>query len=236
MATAASTRTEAVCSSIWASSWPREPSSILTTRLATSAMSTAPSNSSVRVSWTRAIEVIRRTESSRAATACGWSPSLRAWSRSRDATVWRLFLTRWWTSRMVASRREMTRSRRRSSVASRTSTRAPRRPVSRSSGTTRTSVTAPAASISDSTGRPPAMASATRMAARWGSGWPNGRALVPMRRKAEVALGLANSTRPLASSTTRPSPTLGEAVGSMASTNGKVPVATISSSASAAPR
>ena len=54
-------------------------------------------------------------------------PSRRAWSRSRDATVWRLFLTRWWTSRMVASRREMTRSRRRSSVASRTSTRAPRR-------------------------------------------------------------------------------------------------------------
>ena len=57
-----------------------------------------------------------------------------------------------------------------------------------------------------------------------------------MRRKAEVAFGLANSTRPLASSTTRPSPTRGEAVGSVASTNGKVPAATISSRASAAPR
>ena len=63
-----------------------------------------------------------------------------------------------------------------------------------------------------------------------------GRALVPMRRKAEVAFGLANSTRPLASSTTRPSPTPGDAVGSIASSNRKAPSATISSSASAAPR
>ena len=70
VATAASTRTEAVCSSMWTSSRPSRPSSILTTRRATSAMSCA-------------LELLgeglvdqrdrgdQRTESSRATTAWG---------------------------------------------------------------------------------------------------------------------------------------------------------------------
>ena len=52
-------------------------------------------------------------------------PMRRAWRRSRAATVWRLFFTRWWISRMVASLVTSSRSRRRRSVTSRSSTRAP---------------------------------------------------------------------------------------------------------------
>ena len=43
----------------------------------------------------------------------------RAWSRSSEAIVWRLFFTRWWISRIVASFDTSIRSRRRRSVTSR---------------------------------------------------------------------------------------------------------------------
>ena len=53
------------------------------------------------------------------------SPCARACSRSSAATVCRLFFTRWWISRIVASLLSRARSRRRRSVTSRTSTSAP---------------------------------------------------------------------------------------------------------------
>ena len=53
------------------------------------------------------------------------SCSRRACSRSSAATVCRLFFTRWWISRIVASLVISSRSRRRSSVTSRISTSAP---------------------------------------------------------------------------------------------------------------
>ena len=52
-------------------------------------------------------------------------PIRRACSRSSAATVCRLFFTRWWISRMVASLVTSSRSRRRSSVTSRSSTSPP---------------------------------------------------------------------------------------------------------------
>ena len=52
-------------------------------------------------------------------------PRRRPWSRSSDEMVWRLFFTRWWISRMVASFERSSRSRRRSSEMSRSSTTAP---------------------------------------------------------------------------------------------------------------
>jgi hypothetical protein len=45
---------------------------------------------------------MRLTDSSMATLASADSKR-RAWSRSSDAIVWRLFFTRWWISRIVAS-------------------------------------------------------------------------------------------------------------------------------------
>ncbi len=97
---------------------------IVPSRSAMSSKSTFSSTSWLSVSWTIAIEPTRRTASSSAAFASGESIR-RAWSRSRAATVWRLFFTRWWISRIVASLVTSSRSRRRRSVTSRTSTSAP---------------------------------------------------------------------------------------------------------------
>ena len=77
-----------------------------------------------RISWTRAIDRTRRTDSSMAALASGDS-SRRPWRRSSDEIVCRLFFTRWWISRIVASLDSSSRSRRRSSEMSRRSTTAP---------------------------------------------------------------------------------------------------------------
>ena len=69
---------------------------------------------------------IRRSASSNAIRPWASSASsLRAWRRRRDEIVWRLFFTRWWTSRMVASLVSSSRSRRRRSVTSRTRIAAP---------------------------------------------------------------------------------------------------------------
>ena len=78
------------------------------------------------VSCTSAIDPTRRTASASAASASGAS-SRRACSRSSAATVCRLFFTRWWISRIVASLVMSSRSRRRSSLTSRSSTSAPSR-------------------------------------------------------------------------------------------------------------
>ena len=79
-----------------------------------------------RVSCTTAIAATRRMawlSASRASSEC----VRRAWMRSSDATVCRLFFTRWWISRIVASLVMSSCSWWRSSVTSRQSTIAPTR-------------------------------------------------------------------------------------------------------------
>ena len=83
------------------------------------------------------MEPTRRTASSSADLASAESIR-RAWRRSSAATVWRLFFTRWWISRMVASLVTSSRSRRRRSLTSRTSTSAPIRVPCGRSGIDRT--------------------------------------------------------------------------------------------------
>ena len=105
---------------------------IAPSRSATSSKTTLSSTAWLSVSCTIAIEPTRRTASSSAALASALSIR-RACSRSRAATVCRLFFTRWWISRMVASLVTSSRSRLRRSVTSRTSTSAPiSRPCGRS--------------------------------------------------------------------------------------------------------
>ncbi len=65
-------------------------------RSTSSPRSTSSSRRSVSTSCTAAIARIRFTESSSAFDAS--VPGARAWRRRSDATVWRLFLTRWWIS------------------------------------------------------------------------------------------------------------------------------------------
>ncbi len=72
------------------------------TRSAISSKVTSSSGICARVSCTIAIDPTRRTASSSAARPSG-TRSRRDCSRSSAATVWRLFLTRWWISRIVAS-------------------------------------------------------------------------------------------------------------------------------------
>ena len=74
----------------------RPCTSIARSRSISSARSTSSSRCSVSTSWTAAIARIRLTESVRARR--GSTSGARACSRSSDATVWRLFLTRWWIS------------------------------------------------------------------------------------------------------------------------------------------
>ena len=59
-----------------------------------SSNATSSSMETERVSWTSAIDVTRRMDSSSATRASG-TLTRRACSRSSAATVWRLFLTRW---------------------------------------------------------------------------------------------------------------------------------------------
>ena len=85
---------------------PSEPSS----RSTIPSKSTRSSSDTASVSCTIAIEATRRTDSSSAVRAAGDS-TRRACSRSSAATVCRLFFTRWWISRMVASLLSSCRSR-----------------------------------------------------------------------------------------------------------------------------
>ena len=176
-----------------------------TSRSATSSTSTFSPGVCASVSCTTAIAPTRRTASSSASRASGLSMR-RACSRSSAATVCRLFFTRWWISRIVASLLSSARSRRRISVASRTSTSEPTWRPPRCSGTPRSVTTAP----EFSTSAPPGRAAgghrprAPRRPARGaGPAWPQVRAkstptrsvASPSRWYAERALGLANSTR-----------------------------------------
>ena len=73
-------------------------------------------------SWTTAIERIRLIVSRRISPTSGDSVR-RAWMRSSDAIVWRLFLTRWWISWIIADLIRSSCSLSRSAVTSRTTSR-----------------------------------------------------------------------------------------------------------------
>ena len=103
-----------------------------------------------RISCTSAIDVTRRTDSCSASLA-SVSFIRRPCSRSSAATVCRLFFTRWWISRIVASLLSSWASRRRSSVTSRTRTSAPCSAPD-SSGMARSTTTTPSTSSSSSCG------------------------------------------------------------------------------------
>ena len=141
---------------------------IASTRSATASKATRSSSVSDSVSCTSAMLDTRRTDSSSALRDAG-SVMRRACSRSSAATVCRLFFTRWWISRIVASLPMSCRSRRRSSVTSRTSTRAPRRCPAGTSGIARSSTVAPCASTSLSRGSAKRSAAASAADARGSS-------------------------------------------------------------------
>ena len=93
-------------------------------RSTTSSRLTSSSTDIDSASCTSAIDDTRRTDSINASRPSALLVR-RACSRSSAATVCRLFFTRWWISRMVASLDSSARSRRLTSVTSRISTAAP---------------------------------------------------------------------------------------------------------------
>ncbi len=102
----------AVPSSDMLTGWSGSVSPVVTmsmSRCATLSKATRWPESCERVSCTSAIEEIRRTDSDRASRTSG-ADSRRDCSRSREATVCRLFFTRWWISRIVASLYSSSRS------------------------------------------------------------------------------------------------------------------------------
>jgi hypothetical protein len=112
--------------------------------------------------------------------------------RSSDEIVWRLFFTRWWISRIVASFDRRRRSRRRSSEMSRNSTTAPdTTPCSSSGMQRRSTVTSGPRSSSCVTGPGIANASRTGASSRPNSSSriPSVFAWTPTRCSAETAFG-----------------------------------------------
>ena len=117
------------------------------TRSNTASKSTFWLRPSLSVSCTTAIAATRRiacVSDSRASSEC----ERRAWIRSSDATVCRLFFTRWWISRIVASLVSNSCSWCRSSVTSRHSTMAPTRSPRSRIGIDRSDTVTPRASMS----------------------------------------------------------------------------------------
>ena len=139
--------------------------------------------------------------------------------RSSAATVWRLFFTRWWTSRIVASLVISSRSLRRSSVTSRTRMTAPVRRPSSVSGTARRESVPPRACMSERQAARPMSTSGSDSSTglRDCSTSVDSSARVvpvmspsmPKRWKAERAFGEVHRTTPASSSSTTPSPTRG---------------------------
>ena len=206
------------------------PSSTMRTRGRTISLNgTSSPTSRDSVSCTRAMARMRRTDSSIAPLASGDS-SRRPCSRNSEEIVCRLFFTRWWISRMVASMEVSNRSRRRSSEMSRMSTRAPVTVPSSSSGRQRTrTVTSGPRSISSVTGAPMAKLVRTATSSRPSSlsFMPSALAWTPMRCSADTAFGEAYSTRPSWSSTTAPSPTRGASSEASSAPKGNSPVVSI---------
>ena len=162
------------------------------------------------VSCTSAIARMRRSDSSIAACASG-DCKRRPCNRNSAAIVCRLFLTRWWISRIVASFDMSNRSRRRRSVASRRSTSTPTTSSFSSCGIARRSSDASPRSSSAVTGTRARIAMPTAswlkpMSARCR---PDVYEWMPNRCIALTVLGLAKRTRNSASSTITPSPTRG---------------------------
>jgi hypothetical protein len=166
-------------------------------------MSTFSSTDAASASCTSAIDATRRTDSVSAswASLCGVR---RACRRSSAATVCRLFFTRWWISRIVASLLSSARSRRRTSVTSRTSTSAPLGTPRGCSGSDRSTADAPWPSSSArcegvparaprtcSAASPPSKASSATSRTTVARSTPTSSSLQPSRWKAEAALGLA---------------------------------------------
>ena len=141
--------------------------------------------------------------------------------RSSDATVCRLFFTRWWISRIVASLVISSRSWWRTSVTSRHSTIAPTRSPRLRIGMVRRLTVTPRASMSVRHGARPVTTSGSDSSTSF---WPTMRSVVtsasdsassspakPMRLKAESAFGLAKVTMPSTSNRMRPSDARGAA-------------------------
>ena len=157
---------------------------------------------------------IRRTDSDTAALASGFS-SRRACSRSSDEIVCRLFFTRWWISRIVASLLISSRSRLRRSVTSRTSSTPPAiSPPARIGRQRHSRATSDAGSNSSTIGM--RCSYALRTMSSWkpssASVMPTALAWMPTRCSAELAFGDRYVTRPAASRLITPSPTRGAAV------------------------
>ena len=153
------------CPSRRSSTRPAEPmtsASMTSSRSTTSSKSTSSSTDTDSVSCTSAIDCTRRIDSSSAARASG-TATRRACSRSSAATVCRLFFTRWWISRIVASLLMICRSRRRSSVTSCISSSAPSVSPRGRSGSARNSTVAPPPSTSMLAGWPPSIAASTAL-------------------------------------------------------------------------
>ncbi len=134
---------------------------------------------------------IRRVDSSSASLASS-EPNRRDCRRSKDAMVWRLFFTRWWISRMVASFDTSMRSRRRSSLTSRTSTTAPSGSAPSRIGMARTTSEVSPRSISSITGARRANALWTAVSSKPTSASRRSRTLawMPKRCRADMAFGL----------------------------------------------
>ena len=128
----------------------------------------------------------------------------RDWSRSRAATVCRLFFTRWWISRIVASLVISSRSRRRSSVTSRSrisgAARAPRPAAAGSHARPRRGVAvadlglarrAPRDGTAQRLVRPGVGDGPTSSAVTSANGSPTRSPAMPSRRNADRAFGLA---------------------------------------------
>ena len=173
--------------------------------------STAGDGSRARHSCTRAMEEMRRTDCPTAARASALA-SRRAWRRSSELTVCRLFLTRWWISWMVASLDIRSWSRWRSSDMSRSRATEPviRSPSTSGYDLTTTHRCGPCSS-SDTVERRRAKdrrmtvpSSPTSSRRR-----PVTAPMTPRRLRALVALGDRYSTRPSRSTTITPSPTRG---------------------------
>ena len=155
-----------------------------------------------RIAWVSA---------SRASSEC----VRRAWMRSSDATVCRLFFTRWWISRIVASLVMSSCSWWRSSVTSRLSTIAPIRSPRWRIGIARSDTVTPRASMSVRHGARPVTTSGSDSSTTSlplssrvvtsASDSPSSSSSKPMRLNAESALGLANVVMPSTSRRMSPS-------------------------------
>ena len=184
---------------------------------------------------------IRRSASSKAVRpAASVSSKRRAWRRSRDEIVWRLFFTRWCTSRMVASLVKRSRSLRRRSVTSRSRIAAPVTSPLEMRGMQRIiNMTSGSLSTSSIAGSLFAKASSTAEVSspRAAKLEPTIAEVIDARCKAFTAFGDAKVMRSRESMTSTPSPTRGaSSTAASSSTKGNSPSATMTDNLSKSSR